>query len=147
MYILVVFLKNVFLFLYFTYYCMVSRGDDLTTFIVPKVMKIQSLNLPDPQGPVQACSGTTLPLHLPLLTVAYYSFIVILMLWCEISQKTQTGIIMMYHEFLFTCSQSLHVTWFMDCLIWNMYCFVKYVHIVVVEVLFWLFSKTNGWIL
>ena len=38
------------------------KGDDLTTFIVPKVEKIRSLNLPDPQGPVQACSGKALPL-------------------------------------------------------------------------------------
>jgi hypothetical protein len=37
------------------------KADDLTTFIVPKVEKIQSLNLPDPQGPAQACSGKTLP--------------------------------------------------------------------------------------
>jgi hypothetical protein len=36
-------------------------GDDLTTFIVPKVEKIRSLNLPDPQGLAQACSGKTLP--------------------------------------------------------------------------------------
>jgi hypothetical protein len=38
-------------------------GDDLTTFIVPKVEKLRSLNLPDPQGPAQACSGKTLPLR------------------------------------------------------------------------------------
>ena len=35
------------------------KGDDLTAFIVPKVEKIQSLNLPDPQGPAQACGGKT----------------------------------------------------------------------------------------
>jgi hypothetical protein len=29
---------------------------------MPEVEKIQSLNLPDPQGPFQACSGKTLPL-------------------------------------------------------------------------------------
>ena len=34
----------------------------LTTFTVPKVEKIWSLNLPDPQGPSQACIGKTLPL-------------------------------------------------------------------------------------
>jgi hypothetical protein len=28
----------------------VRKGDDLTTFIVPKVEKIRSLNLPDPLG-------------------------------------------------------------------------------------------------
>ena len=28
---------------------------------MPKVEKIRSLNLPDPQGPVQACSGKALP--------------------------------------------------------------------------------------
>jgi hypothetical protein len=39
----------------------VRKGDDLTTFIVPKVEKIRSLNLPDPQGPAQASSGRTLP--------------------------------------------------------------------------------------
>ena len=38
------------------------KGDDLTTFIVPKVEKIRSLNLRDPQGPAQACSGKALPL-------------------------------------------------------------------------------------
>jgi hypothetical protein len=37
----------------------VGKGDDLTAFIVPKVEKIQSLNLPDPQGPTQDCSGKT----------------------------------------------------------------------------------------
>ena len=36
------------------------KGDDLTIFTVPKVEKIQSLNLPDPQGPARACSGKTL---------------------------------------------------------------------------------------
>jgi hypothetical protein len=41
----------------------VRKGDDLTTFIVPKVKKIRSLNLPDPQGPAEACSGTALPLR------------------------------------------------------------------------------------
>jgi hypothetical protein len=35
----------------------VSRCDDLATFTVPKVEKIRSLNLPDPQGLAQACSG------------------------------------------------------------------------------------------
>jgi hypothetical protein len=40
-----------------------TGGDDLTTFIVPKVKKIRSLNLPDPQGPAQACSGKTLPFY------------------------------------------------------------------------------------
>jgi hypothetical protein len=34
-----------------------TGGEDLATFIVPKVEKIRSLNLPDPQGPAQACSG------------------------------------------------------------------------------------------
>ena len=40
------------------------KGDDPTTFIVPKVEKIRSLNLPDPQGPAQACSRKTLALPL-----------------------------------------------------------------------------------
>jgi hypothetical protein len=31
----------------------VRKGDDLTTFIVPKVKKIRSLNLPEPHGPPQ----------------------------------------------------------------------------------------------
>jgi hypothetical protein len=31
---------------------------------MPQVMKIRSLNLPDPQGPAQACRGKTLPLPL-----------------------------------------------------------------------------------
>ena len=39
-----------------------NKGDDITTFIVPKVEKIRSLNLPEPLGPAQACSGKTLPL-------------------------------------------------------------------------------------
>jgi hypothetical protein len=39
----------------------VRKGDDISTFIVPKVENIRSLNLPDPQGPAQACSGKTLP--------------------------------------------------------------------------------------
>jgi hypothetical protein len=30
----------------------VRKGDDFTTFTMPKVEKIRSLNLPDPQGPV-----------------------------------------------------------------------------------------------
>ena len=38
------------------------KGDDLITFIVPKVEKIRGLNLPDPHGPAQACSGKALPL-------------------------------------------------------------------------------------
>ena len=41
------------------------KGDDLTIFIASKVKKIRSLNLPDPQGLSQACSGQTLPLPLP----------------------------------------------------------------------------------
>jgi hypothetical protein len=41
----------------------VRKGDDLTIFIVPKVEKIRSLNLPEPQGPTWACSGKTLPLY------------------------------------------------------------------------------------
>ena len=32
------------------------RGDDHTTFIVPKVTNIRSLDLPDSQGPFRACS-------------------------------------------------------------------------------------------
>ena len=41
-------------------------GDDLITFVVPKVEKIRSPNLPNPQGPAQACSGKTLPLPVQL---------------------------------------------------------------------------------
>jgi hypothetical protein len=40
----------------------VRKGDDLTTLLVPNVKKIRSLNLPDTQGPVQACSGKLLVL-------------------------------------------------------------------------------------
>jgi hypothetical protein len=40
----------------------VRKGDDLRTFIVPKVEKIRSLNLLESQGPAQACSRKTLPL-------------------------------------------------------------------------------------
>ena len=36
------------------------KGDDLIAFIVPKVEKIRGLNLPDPHGLAQACSGTDL---------------------------------------------------------------------------------------
>jgi hypothetical protein len=39
----------------------VVKGDDLTAFIVPKVEKIGSLNLLEPQEPLQACSGKPLP--------------------------------------------------------------------------------------
>jgi hypothetical protein len=46
----------------------VRKSDDLTTFIVPKVEKIWSLNLPDPQGPAQACSGKPLPFTWDLRT-------------------------------------------------------------------------------
>ena len=38
------------------------KSDDLTTFIVPKLEKIQNLNLLEPQEPHQACSGRPLPL-------------------------------------------------------------------------------------
>jgi hypothetical protein len=44
----------------------VLKADDLTTLIVPNLKKILNLNLPDPHGPMQACSGIALP-----LTVAY----------------------------------------------------------------------------
>jgi hypothetical protein len=39
-----------------------GEKGDLITFTMPKVEKIQSLNLPDPQGPAQNCRGKTLPL-------------------------------------------------------------------------------------
>jgi hypothetical protein len=42
----------------------VRKGDGLTTFMVPKVEKIRSLNLAGPQGPAQACSGKRLFLQL-----------------------------------------------------------------------------------
>jgi hypothetical protein len=35
----------------------VRKGDDLTTFIVPKVKKIQSLNLPELLGPPRPVEG------------------------------------------------------------------------------------------
>jgi hypothetical protein len=39
------------------------KGDDLTTFIVPKVEKIRTLNLREPQEPSQAFSGIALPFY------------------------------------------------------------------------------------
>jgi hypothetical protein len=39
----------------------VRKGDDLTTFTVAKVEKIWGPNLPDHQGPAQACKGKTTP--------------------------------------------------------------------------------------
>jgi len=45
----------------------VRRADNLATFIhVPIVLKSRSLKLLEPSGPVQACNGITLPLHLPI---------------------------------------------------------------------------------
>jgi hypothetical protein len=41
-------------------------NDDLITFVVPKVEKIRSPSLPDPQGPAQVRSGKTLPLPVEL---------------------------------------------------------------------------------
>jgi hypothetical protein len=35
----------------------VHKGDDLTTFIVPKVEKIRRLNLPDPQSLLRPVAG------------------------------------------------------------------------------------------
>ena len=52
------------------------KGDDLTTFMVSKVEKIRSFNLPDSQGPSQACSGKKLPL--PILVCMHLSAYVIL---------------------------------------------------------------------
>jgi hypothetical protein len=57
----------------------VRKGDDLTTFIVPKVEKIRRLDLPDPQGPVQACSGKTLPLVV-VVVVVVVSIVVVVVL-------------------------------------------------------------------
>jgi hypothetical protein len=37
----------------------VRKADDFTTFTVPKVEKIRSLNLLDPKGPAQARSEKT----------------------------------------------------------------------------------------
>ena len=51
------------------------KGDDLITFTLPKVEKIRSLNLPYPQGPVQACSGKTLPsIHRHILCATLHNF-------------------------------------------------------------------------
>jgi hypothetical protein len=41
----------------------VRKGDDVTTFILPKVEKIRSLNLPDPKGLLRPVAGK-LYLHL-----------------------------------------------------------------------------------
>ena len=38
------------------------KGDDLITFIAPKVEKIRSLNLPEPLGPPWPVAGPPLPL-------------------------------------------------------------------------------------
>ena len=37
------------------------KGEDLNTFIVPKVKKIWNLNLPEPLGPPRPVAGTPLP--------------------------------------------------------------------------------------
>jgi hypothetical protein len=46
----------------------VRKGDDLTSFIVPKVKKIRSLKLPDPLGPPRPVEGH-LYLYWSLLTI------------------------------------------------------------------------------
>jgi hypothetical protein len=46
----------------------VRKGDDLTTFIVPKVKKIRSLNLPETLGPPRPGAG-----HLYLYVTALTS--------------------------------------------------------------------------
>jgi hypothetical protein len=50
----------------------VPKSDDLTTFIVPHVKKIRSLNLSDPHGPVQACSGIALQYRLRSSVLYHY---------------------------------------------------------------------------
>jgi hypothetical protein len=45
----------------------VHRADNLATFIVLIVLKSGSLNFLEPSGPVTACNGITLPLHLHVL--------------------------------------------------------------------------------
>jgi hypothetical protein len=40
----------------------VRKADNLTTFM-PIILKSGSLNLQEPSGPVQACTGIILPLH------------------------------------------------------------------------------------
>jgi hypothetical protein len=52
----------------------VLEGDDLTTFIVPKVEKFRSLNLPNPHGRSEARSGKALP----FFTYTYYIYYIIL---------------------------------------------------------------------
>jgi hypothetical protein len=49
----------------------VRKGEDLTTFIVPKVMKIQSLNLRIPKGPFRPVVGK-LYLYLHSLRVSRF---------------------------------------------------------------------------
>jgi hypothetical protein len=44
----------------------VRKGDDLTAFIVPKIKKIRSLNLPEPLGPPRPVAG-----HLYLFLTFY----------------------------------------------------------------------------
>jgi hypothetical protein len=45
------------------------KSDDLTTFIVPKVVKIRSLNLLEPFGPPWPIVGHLY--HLPLTVIVY----------------------------------------------------------------------------
>ena len=54
------FLNTYTLIIFFLCTSLHTKGDDITTFIVPNVEKIRSLNLLYPQGPAQACSGKTL---------------------------------------------------------------------------------------
>jgi hypothetical protein len=51
----------------------VRKGDDLTTFIVPKVEKIRSLNLRIPKGLLRPGAGK-LYLYLKILGITRYPY-------------------------------------------------------------------------
>ena len=48
-----------------------SKADNFTTFLCAVVMKSGNLNFLEPSGPLQACNGTDLPLHVPVGNVAF----------------------------------------------------------------------------
>ena len=48
-----------------------SKGGDLTIFMVAKIERSRSLNLLEPQQPLQACSGKPLPFFYSLGEVVF----------------------------------------------------------------------------
>jgi hypothetical protein len=70
----------------------VRKGDDLTTFILPKAKKIRSLNLSEPLGPPRPVAG-----HLYLLpfkrvcqtvTTGYFNFSILLIAYNVVGPTT-----------------------------------------------------------